>query len=111
MAGLTHLTTVASSASRNLFSGYFALVMATGVISITCQLLGLRPVALILLVANWIAYPSLLALTLIRILRLGKQFVPDVFDHQRAPDFFTLVAGTCVLGTQNMVVATCATSP
>ena len=28
----------------------------------------------------------------------------DLFDHQRAPGFFTLVAGTCVLATQTALV-------
>jgi tellurite resistance protein TehA-like permease len=89
---------------RRLFPGYFALVMATGVISIACELLGMRWVALILVGFNWIAYPVLWALTLIRVVRFPKLLMLDVFDHQRAPGFFTIVAGTCVLGTQNMVV-------
>lgn len=99
------LVNAAFGAAQRLFPGYFALVMATGVVSVACQQLGLRPVALLLLVANWIAYPSLLTLTLIRITRFRKQLMLDVFDHQRAPGFFTLVAGTCVLGTQTLVVA------
>lgn len=78
--------------------------MATGVISIACQLLGLLPVALALVVFNWIAYPVLWALTLIRIVRFPTLLMLDVFNHQRAPGFFTIVAGTCVLGTQNMIV-------
>ncbi|MFV0359733.1 tellurite resistance/C4-dicarboxylate transporter family protein [Tropicimonas sp.] len=90
--------------ARLLFPGYFALVMATGVISIACQILGMRPIALMLVAVNWIAYPILCLLTLIRILRYPGLLMRDLFDHQRAPGFFTLVAGTCVLGTQNMVV-------
>ncbi len=78
--------------------------MATGVISIACELLGLRPVALGLVAFNWIAYPVLWMLTLIRVVRFPRLLMLDVFNHQRAPGFFTLVAGTCVLGTQNMIV-------
>lgn len=78
--------------------------MATGVVSIACQFLGLRPVALALLAVNWIAYFVLWMLTLLRILRFRAQLVEDIFNHQRAPGFFTIVAGTCVLGTQNMIV-------
>lgn len=90
--------------ARLLFPGYFALVMATGVLSIACQLLGMRPIALTLVAFNWIAYPVLWMLTLIRIVRFPTLLMLDVSDHQRAPGFFTLVAGTCVLGTQNMIV-------
>jgi tellurite resistance protein TehA-like permease len=90
--------------AASLFPGYFALVMATGVVSIACQLTGLRPVALVLVAVNWVAYPALWGLTLLRAARFRDQLLRDVSDHQRAPGFFTIVAGTCVLGTQNMVV-------
>ncbi len=93
------------SAAETLFPGYFALTMATGVVSIACALLGLPLVARALLVVNWIAYPCLWALTLVRMAAFRTQLARDVSDHQRAPGFFTLVAGTCVLGTQNVVVA------
>lgn len=78
--------------------------MATGVLSIACQLLEMPTIALSLVAFNWIAYPVLWTLTLIRIVRFPALLMIDVFDHQRAPGFFTLVAGTCVLGTQNMIV-------
>ncbi|MCC6304345.1 MAG: tellurite resistance/C4-dicarboxylate transporter family protein [Rhodobacteraceae bacterium] len=90
--------------AASLFPGYFALVMATGVVSIASQLLGLRPVALVLVLVNWVAYPALWTLTLIRAARFRDQLLRDISDHQRAPGFFTIVAGTCVLGTQNVVV-------
>jgi tellurite resistance protein TehA-like permease len=90
--------------AESLFPGYFALVMATGVVSIACQFLGMRPIALALIVVNWIAYPVLWALTIVRALRFRDLLLRDISDHQRAPGFFTIVAGTCVLGTQNVVV-------
>lgn len=88
----------------SLFPGYFALVMATGVVSIACQLLGMRPLALALIVVNWSAYLVLWLLTIIRAIRFRAFLLRDISDHQRAPGFFTIVAGTCVLGTQNMIV-------
>lgn len=97
--------TIVLSAAETLFPGYFALTMATGVVSIACALLGLPFAAGLLLVANWVAYPCLWALTLIRTVAFRAQLAEDVSNHQRAPGFFTLVAGTCVLGTQNMLVA------
>lgn len=91
-------------AAASLFPGYFALVMATGVVSIACHLMGMHVIALCLVVVNWIAYPALWGLTILRALRFRELLLRDISDHQRAPGFFTIVAGTCVLGTQNMIV-------
>lgn len=91
-------------AAATLFPGYFALVMATGVVSIACHLLGMHGLALVLVTVNWIAYPVLWALTLVRAFRFRDLLLRDISDHQRAPGFFTIVASTCVLGTQNMIV-------
>lgn len=90
--------------AASLFPGYFALVMATGVVSIACHFMGPRPVALALIGVNWIAWPVLWGLTILRALRFRAVLLHDISDHQRAPGFFTIVAGTCVLGTQNVVV-------
>lgn len=92
-------------AAETLFPGYFALTMATGVVSIACALLGMKGAAWALLAVNWIAYPTLWGLTFVRVAAFPAQIARDISDHQRAPGFFTLVAGTSVLGTQNMVVA------
>lgn len=99
------LRTIVLGAAETLFPGYFALTMATGVVSIASALLGLQAVAWALLVVNWIAYPALWGLTLVRVAAFRRQLAVDISDHQRAPGFFTLVAGTCVFGTQNMIVA------
>lgn len=90
--------------ARSLFPAYFALVMATGVVSIACHFMGLRQVALALIAVNWLAWPVLWALTILRAVRFRALLMRDISDHQRAPGFFTIVAGTSVLGTQNVVV-------
>lgn len=92
-------------AAETLFPGYFALVMATGVVSIACHLLGFPLIAATLVVFNWVAYAALCALTLLRLFLYPRLLAEDLSDHQRAPGFFTLVAGTCVLGTQTAIVA------
>jgi tellurite resistance protein TehA-like permease len=92
-------------AARDLFPGYFALVMATGVVSIACQLLGFGWIAVPLVGIAWIAYLALWALTLLRLARFPRRIALDLSDHQRAPGFFTIVAATCVLGTQSVIVA------
>lgn len=91
-------------AAANLFPGYFALVMATGIISIAAYLLEMRPLAWALLVINLIAYGVLWLLTFIRLFGYFPRLVADINSHARGPGFFTLVAGTCVLGTQFVVV-------
>jgi len=101
---LARLAAVTLDGAVSLFPGYFALVMATGVVSIACHFMGLRPVALALVGINWVAWPVLSVLTIVRALRFRAELMRDLSDHQRAPGFFTIVAGTCVLGTQNVVV-------
>jgi tellurite resistance protein TehA-like permease len=92
-------------AAQGLFPGYFALVMATGVVSIACQLLAMPAIAHALVGINWIAYIVLWGLTLLRLWRFSGNVAADLSSHQRAPGFFTIVAGTCVLGTQSAIVA------
>lgn len=94
-----------SDAAANLFPAYFALVMATGIVSIASFLLGMPPLAWALLVINIIAFAVLWLLTLIRLLGYFPRIIADLNSHARGPGFFTLVAGTCVLGTQFVVVA------
>lgn len=90
--------------AASLFPGHFALVMATGVVSISCYVMGLRPVALALIGVNWIAWPVLWGLRILRAVRFRAELLRDISDHQRAAGFFTIVADTCVLGSQNVVV-------
>lgn len=92
-------------AAANLFPGYFALVMATGIISIATQLLGMTAIAWALLVINLVAYSVLGLLLFIRVLGFFPRVLADLGDHVRGPGFFTVVAGTCVLGSQFLIVA------
>ena len=101
---MNNRTNLISRAAADLFPGYFALVMATGIISIACQLLEFRPIAILLLILNLIAYPILLLLLLIRLIRFFPNIKDDMNNHVRGPGFFTLVAGTCVLGSQLIIV-------
>ena len=50
------------------------------------------------------AYVALWVLTLLRLWLFPRNIVGDLSNHQRAPGFFTIVAGTCILGTQNAIV-------
>jgi len=90
---------------RELHPAYFALVMATGIVSIAAKLLAVPVVPLVLLVINVIAYVALWALTIIRIARYPREVFADLIDHQRGVGFFTTVAATSVLGSQLVIVA------
>jgi tellurite resistance protein TehA-like permease len=92
-------------AIESLFPGYFALVMATGIVSSAAQLTGQALIARTLWWLNLAAYAVLVSLLLIRVSLYPRRVVADLGDHARGPGFFTLVAATAVLGTQALTVA------
>lgn len=94
-----------SDGIRTLHPAYFALVMATGIVSIAAQLLRIPIVPRALLVINVIAFATLWVLTIARVARYPKDVVADLSDHQRSVGFFTAVAATSVLGSQLVIVA------
>ncbi|HWK28769.1 MAG TPA: tellurite resistance/C4-dicarboxylate transporter family protein [Solirubrobacter sp.] len=91
--------------ARTLEPSYFALVMATGIISIGANQLGVAGVDVALLAFNVAAYAILIVLTAVRATRHWRRLVADLTDHRRAFGFLTVVAGTCVLGAQMIVIA------
>ena len=91
--------------TADLFPGYFALVMATGIISIACFLLEMKTLSIALLVIDCVAYLILCVLLLLRLLFFFSRVKADINDHVRGPGFFTVVAGTCVLGSALLIVA------
>jgi tellurite resistance protein TehA-like permease len=82
-----------------LFPGSFALVMATGIVSIAAFQQGFETLARGFLVVNAGAYVVLWALTLVRVARFPGRVRDDLATHQRGPGFLTIVAGTNVLGS------------
>src|SRR5262245_21892563 len=88
-----------------LHPAYFALVTATGIVSIASQLVGVPLVPKALFALNLVFYPTLWVLTLARLVRHRARLFADLSHHGRAVGFFTLVAATCVLGSQCLVVA------
>jgi tellurite resistance protein TehA-like permease len=79
--------------------------MATGIVSIACGLLGLRPIGVLLLWLNTAFYVVLWALTVVRIARFRDSVIADLNNHGRAVGFFTVIAATSVLGSQWFVIA------
>ena len=89
---------------ENMHPAYFAMVMATGIVSIASHLLGFRSIAVALFVANIVFYAVLWVLTLLRAVRYRDRLVADLMHHGRSVGFFTTVPATCVLGTQFLLV-------
>jgi tellurite resistance protein TehA-like permease len=92
------------SAVATLPPAYFAFVMATGIVSIASDLVGFRIIAAWLLYLNIAFYIILWSLMLARISFFPQEVFADVKDFNRGVGFFTMVAGTCVLGSQFVVL-------
>jgi tellurite resistance protein TehA-like permease len=84
--------------AAGLYPGCFALVMATGIISNAFYFLGRHGWSEGLLVVCLLAYPWLLALTVLRLARFGRALWADLVDPRQVFSFFTIVAATDVLG-------------
>ena len=93
-----------SSVAKNLHPAYFALVMATGIVSISSMFLRFELIAWWLFWINIFFYISLWFLTALRIIFHTSDFLRDLKDHNKGPGFFTIIAGTCVLGSQFVII-------
>jgi len=85
---------------RRLHPGCFALVMATGIVSIDADQHGMPGIAYALFAFNLAAYVWLLALTIWRLMRFRRELLADFANPLRGASFLTFAAGTCVLGSQ-----------
>ena len=90
---------------------YFALVMATGIVSIAASLLGIPFVPKALFGLNLLFYPLLWAVTIVRAVRYRERVVADLSHHGRSVGFFTVVAATCVEKTIPAVIKEAAAQP
>jgi tellurite resistance protein TehA-like permease len=98
------VSAVPSAGLAELHPAYFAIVMATGIVSIASHLMGLHGIATALFALNVALYAIVWGLTLLRIARHGDRVRADLLHHGRAVGFFTAVAATCVLGSQCVVI-------
>jgi len=92
------------SALATMHPAYFAMVMATGIISIASLLLEMRWIAVGMFALNIVFYVSMWALLLMRVVRYPRRVLADLMHHGRSVGFFTIVAATCVLGTQVLLI-------
>lgn len=89
----------------NLPTAYFALVMATGIVSIAAFNFSFFKIAHALFYFNIAAYLFLTILYLARMIMYSQLFMADTGDHAKSPGLLTFVAGTCVLGSQFVIIA------
>ena len=87
-----------------LFPGYFALVMATGIIAIAAKQQTIEWLADILYVVAAIAYVVLTVLTVVRLVAYPKRLVADLTSHAKGFGFLTIVAGTNVLASASATI-------
>ena len=87
-------------ALANFSPAYFALVMATGIVSIASGFLGYSLIARVLFVVNLVAYVAIWLLQLLRLFRYPRAMLADLASHERGAGFLTVVAATAVLGCE-----------
>src|SRR5437879_4664586 len=85
---------------EDFFPGYFALVRATGIVSLAMHFEGFPALPEVLLWLNVIFYVVLWGIAVLRIAWFRSAFIADLIHHARGVTFLTAVAGTGVLGVQ-----------
>lgn len=89
---------------RALNPAYFALVMATGIVAVAARFNGFDWIAYALGSANYVFAAVLYVLYLLRCVLYPHAVLSDLRDPKRAVGFLTIVAGTCILGNQSLLV-------
>ncbi|MES1936203.1 tellurite resistance/C4-dicarboxylate transporter family protein [Salinisphaera hydrothermalis] len=90
---------------RELPPAYFALVMATGIVSIAAYGLGPASIGWGLFGLNLVLYTALAVLHGLRLMLFPQRCIVDLFDPSAGPGYFTWIAATAVLGSQCLVLA------
>jgi tellurite resistance protein TehA-like permease len=89
---------------EQLHPAYFAMVMATGIVGIAADLMEITALAVALCWLNVLFFVALWVLTLARFVLYRERFLSDLFDHNRAPGFFTTIAAASILGSQWLII-------
>ncbi|QOW11831.1 C4-dicarboxylate ABC transporter [Kaistella flava (ex Peng et al. 2021)] len=88
-----------------LSPAYFALVMATGIVSIAAHLYNYILFAKALFYINSIAYLIICILFIFRFIYFKKEFLSDFMDDRKNMGFLSFVAANCILGGQFILIA------
>jgi tellurite resistance protein TehA-like permease len=100
MASTRSLRGVVHREIRDLSPACFAMVMATGIVSTAAYSLDMRILGRGLFGIAVVAYAVLCGMSLARVVGYPRRVLTDLVDHTRGPGSFTVVAATCVLGTE-----------
>jgi len=84
--------------ARGLPPNIFAMVMATGIVALAVNGAGAAPIGHGLFWIGMAVYAVLWGLLSLRCMHFRDLVASDLCSHARAPGFFTLAAGTAVLG-------------
>lgn len=87
-----------TTALRSLGPGWFALVMATGIVSTAAARQGLAPISTVTLVVAVVAFGVLVVLSLLRLWFRPALVRAELTSPGHAFTFFAVVAGSAVLG-------------
>ena len=98
MRGLARCRAGNSEKVRSVGPGWFALVMATGIVSTAANRQGFPRISLGLLAVAAVSYGVLVVLSLLRLWRWPGDVRADLVTAPRAFGFFAIVAGSAVLG-------------
>lgn len=90
---------------QNLLPGNFALVMATGIVSLAADHLGFTEIGIALFYLNIFNFSLLALFTILRIIFFTKNIREDFFNNAKSTGFLTMVAGTNILGNQFALIA------
>ncbi|MEO8801557.1 MAG: C4-dicarboxylate ABC transporter, partial [Polyangiaceae bacterium] len=90
--------------ARRLRPGSFALVMATGIVSVDVTQHGMARLGRAFFWLNLVAYAWLLLLSGVRLARYRHEVAAQFATPGRGTAFLTTAAATCVLGTQCLLV-------
>jgi tellurite resistance protein TehA-like permease len=85
---------------RHLFPGYFALVMATGIVSVGVRADGATGLSAVMLVLGIVCYLVLIACYIWRFASYRPEFVADATGPRTAFSLFTFTAASDVLGSR-----------
>ncbi len=89
---------------ETLFPGYFAMVMATGIVAVAARQQDVVWLAETMYGVAAVAYVVLAGLLVARVVLYPRRFVADLTSHAKGFAFLTTVAATNVLGSASVVV-------
>ena len=100
---------IISKGVKNFHPSYFAMVMATGIVSIAFEAMAFPAIAKALFVLNLVFYLVLCIVLAARIAFFLPDLIADLLTLRRAWLFLTFVVGTNTIGTQLLIFEQAAT--